>query len=118
MQCWSDQSEATLQDCFDHADWKMFQSASENDNDLYADSVSVFRNTCIGDVVPTVTVKTYPNQKLMDGGIHENPAHLTMERGLVIWLNINSVVIPSARQSNKQIVGTGTRWSRNSMAQT
>jgi hypothetical protein len=26
---------------------------------------------CIGDVVPTVTIKTYPNQKLwMDGGIH------------------------------------------------
>ena len=24
-----------------------------------------------------------------------NPPHFTMERGLVIWLNINSVVIPS-----------------------
>ncbi|XP_064846560.1 MAM domain-containing glycosylphosphatidylinositol anchor protein 2-like [Oncorhynchus masou masou] len=35
---WSDQSEAMLQDCFDHADWNMFQSASENDIVRYADS--------------------------------------------------------------------------------
>ena len=71
IQCWSDQSEATLQDCFDHADWNMFRSASENNIDLYADSVSVFIKKCIGDVVPTVTIKTYPNQKpWMDDSIH------------------------------------------------
>ena len=29
----------------------------------YADSVSEFMSKCIGDVVPTVTIKTYPNQK-------------------------------------------------------
>ena len=70
IQRWSDQSESTLQDCFDHADWDMFRSASENNIDLYADSVSDFIRKCIGDVVPTVTIKTYPNQKpWMDGGI-------------------------------------------------
>ena len=32
--------------------------------------VSVFTKKCFGDVVPTVTIKTYPNQKpWMDGGI-------------------------------------------------
>jgi hypothetical protein len=41
-----------------------------------------------------------------------------VERSLGIWLNINSVVIPSARQSNKRNAGAGTKWSRNSMAQT
>ena len=61
IQRWSDKSEATRQDCFDHADWNMFQSASENDIDLYTDLVSAFINKCIGDVVPTVTIKTYPN---------------------------------------------------------
>ena len=70
IQCWSDQLESTLQDCFDHVDWDMFQSASENNIDLYADSMSEFIMKCIGDVVPTVTIKTYPNQKpWMDGGI-------------------------------------------------
>ena len=96
----------------------MFRSASENNIDLYADSVSVFIKKCIGDVVPTVTIKTDPNQKLwMDGGICTK-LHLTMERGLGIWLNINSVVILSASQSIKQNSGTGTKWSRNSSAQT
>jgi isocitrate dehydrogenase kinase/phosphatase len=50
-----------LQVCFDHADWDMFQGASENNIDLYADSVSEFIRKCIGDVVPTVTIKTYSN---------------------------------------------------------
>ena len=68
IQRWSDQSEAT-QDCYDHADWNMFRSASENNIDLYTDLVSVFIKKCIGDIV--LTIKTYANQKLwMDGGIH------------------------------------------------
>ena len=47
----------------------MFQSATENNIDLYAASVSSFINNCIGDVVTIVTIKTYPNQKpWMDGG--------------------------------------------------
>ena len=47
----------------------MFRVASSNIIDIYADSVSEFIRKCI-DVVPTVTIKTYPNQKLwIDGGI-------------------------------------------------
>ena len=52
-----------LQDCFDHVDWDMFQVASENNFDVYTDTVTVFIKKCIEDVVPTVTIKTYPNQK-------------------------------------------------------
>jgi hypothetical protein len=63
-------SESTLQDCFDHVDWKMFRQASDNKIDLYADSVSEFIRMCIGEVVPTVTIKSYPNQKLwIEGSI-------------------------------------------------
>ena len=58
IQRWSDQSESRLQDCFDHADWDMFQSASDNNINLSTDSVSEFIKKCIGDVVPTVTIKT------------------------------------------------------------
>ena len=48
----------------------MFQAASENNIDFYTDSVSEFIRKCIGDVVPTVTTKTSPNQKpCIDGGI-------------------------------------------------
>lgn len=55
--------ESTFEDCFGHVDWEMFHKASDNNIDLYADSVSEFTRKCIGDVVPTMTIKTYPNQK-------------------------------------------------------
>ena len=42
IQYWSDQSDSTLQDCFDHVDWDMFRVASDNNIDVYADSVSKF----------------------------------------------------------------------------
>ena len=61
-----------VQDCFDHVDWDMFRVASENNIDECTDTVTEFirKCTCIGDVVPTVTIKTYPNQKLwIDGSI-------------------------------------------------
>ena len=67
---WTDQSESALKDCFDHADRDIFRVASENSFDLYAYSGSEFIRKCIGDVVPTVTVKTYLNEKpSIDGGI-------------------------------------------------
>ena len=42
IQRWSDQSYSTLQDCFDHVDWDMFRIASDNNIDVFADSVSEF----------------------------------------------------------------------------
>ena len=47
-----------LQGCFDHADWDMFQVASENNTDVYMDTVTEFIRKCIGYVVPTVTITT------------------------------------------------------------
>ncbi len=63
IQCWSDQSDATLQDCFDHVDWDMFRAASDEDIEAYSDSVTCFIRKCIDDVVPTKTIHIYPNQK-------------------------------------------------------
>ncbi len=63
VHCWSDQSDATLQDCFDHVDWDMFRAASEDDIEAYSDTVTCFIRKCIDDVVPTKTIRIYPNQK-------------------------------------------------------
>jgi hypothetical protein len=69
-QRWFDQSDSTLQDCFDHVDWEMFCIASNNNIDEYADSVSEFITKCIGDVAPTASIKKFPNQKpWIDGSI-------------------------------------------------
>ncbi len=63
IQCWSDQSDATLQDCFDHVNWDMFRAASDDDIEAYSDSVTCFIRKCIEDVVPTKNIRIYPNQK-------------------------------------------------------
>ncbi len=47
IQCWSDQSEAMLQDCFDHVDWDMFRAASDDDIEVYSDTVMCFIRKCV-----------------------------------------------------------------------
>ena len=48
----------------------MFRIASDNNIDVYSDSVSKFISKCISDVVPIATIKTVPNQKpWIDGSI-------------------------------------------------
>ena len=37
----------------------MFRVASENNIDVFTDTVTEFIRKCIGDVVTTVTIKTY-----------------------------------------------------------
>ena len=44
-------------------DWDLFRIASNNNIDKYADLMSEFIRKCIGDVVPTATIKTFRNQK-------------------------------------------------------
>ena len=59
---WSDEADAKLQDCFASTDWNMFQDSSDGIEE-YTTSVTGFINKCIDDFIPTVTVRTYPNQK-------------------------------------------------------
>ncbi len=44
-------------------DWDMFQAASDDDIEAYSDTVTCFIRKCIDDVVPTKTIRIYPNQK-------------------------------------------------------
>ena len=59
---WSDEADTKLQDCFAIIDWNMFRDSS-NGIEEYTTSVTGFINKGIKYVVPTVTVRTYPNQK-------------------------------------------------------
>jgi hypothetical protein len=62
IQKWSDDVDATLQDCFASTDWNMFQDSS-NGIVEYTTSVTGFINNCIDDAIPKLTVRTYPNQR-------------------------------------------------------
>ena len=48
--------------CFASTDWNMFWDSFDGIEE-YTTSVTGFINKCIEDVVPTVTVRKYPNQK-------------------------------------------------------
>ena len=55
---WSDDTDAKLQDCFARSDWNMFRDSSYGTT-----SITGFINNCTNEVIPTVNVRTYPNQK-------------------------------------------------------
>ncbi len=63
IQCWSDQSDAILQDSFDQVDWDMFQAASDDNIETYSNTVMHFIRKCIEGVVPKKSIRIYPNQK-------------------------------------------------------
>ena len=58
----TDAADAKLQDCFAVSDWNMFWDSSSGIEE-YTTSVTGLINKCVEDVIPTVTVRTYPNQK-------------------------------------------------------
>ncbi len=41
----------------------MFRAASDDDIEAYSDTVTCLNRKCIDDVVPTKTIRIYPNQK-------------------------------------------------------
>lgn len=67
----SEESISTLQDCFETTDWHI---------DKY--SVSAYISNCIQDVVPTVNVRTFYNQKpCVNGNVSaklETSPHLSL----------------------------------------
>jgi hypothetical protein len=123
IQRWSDQLESTLEGCFDHVDWDMFQVACKNNLDAYKDTVTEFIRKCIGDVVPTVTIKTYPNQKLwIDGGIRVKLKartiafnHCKATGNMAEYKQCSYSLHKAIKQAKLQY---RDKWSRNSTAQT
>ena len=81
---WSDEAYAKLQDCFASTDWNMFQDSSDGIEE-YTTSVTGFINKCMDDIVPTVTIRTYPNKPWIIGNIRTivpglNPGYITSGR--------------------------------------
>ncbi len=66
IQCWSDQSDAILQDCFDQVDWDMFQAASDDNIEAYSDTVMCFIRKCIEGVIPEKNIPHLPQPKTVD----------------------------------------------------
>ena len=93
---WADDADATLQDCFTSTDWNMLRDSS-NGIEEYTISVNGFINKCIDEVIPTVTIRTYPNQNpWITGNIRtELKVKLPLSRGgILIWMLIKNPLRP------------------------
>jgi hypothetical protein len=78
----------------------------------YTTSVIGFINKCIDDVVPTVTVRTYPNQKpWITGNISTElkARAVAFKERTLTWKLIRNPAMPSDEPSNRQCVNTGLR---------
>ena len=113
---WSDEADAKLQDCFVITDWNMFWVSSDGIEE-YTTSVTGFINKCIEDVVPTVTVRTYPHQKpWITGNIRtelKGRASAFKVRNPELTRNH---AMPCDYPSNRQSVNTGLRLSHTTPA--
>ena len=83
---------------------------SSNGIEEYTTSVISFINKCVADVVPTVTVRTYPNQKpLITGIICTELKGRASRSGTLTRKLIRNPSMPSDEPSNKKSVNTGLR---------
>ena len=82
----------------------MFQDSSNGIED-YTTSVISFINKCIDDVVPTVTVRTYPNQKPWITGnirIKLKASAVDFNDGTLFRTLVRNPAMPSDEPSNRQ----------------
>ena len=61
---WTAESEETLRDTLSDVDWEMFWESADNKVSVFTDVVTSFVATPTNNVVPTVMVKSFANQKL------------------------------------------------------
>ena len=62
IKVWNEDAEVSLQGCFDCTDWEVFYESSNSIEEL-VDVISEYILFCEDTVVPTKTVKIYPNNK-------------------------------------------------------
>ena len=60
IKVWDSEVEDTIKGCLESTDWDIFFDSSET-TDVSVDVISEYINFCVDSIVPTKTVKSYPN---------------------------------------------------------
>ncbi|KAK2918358.1 hypothetical protein Q8A73_002729 [Channa argus] len=68
VKLWTPETENTLQDCFALTDWDVFKAAATLEDSSvsvqdYAEYVTGYISTCVDNIVPTIQIRKFPNQK-------------------------------------------------------
>ena len=61
VQVWSEEASSTLQDCFENTNWEVFKE--DSNLEAYTSSVLDYVQFCTDAVLPTKTIRVFPNQK-------------------------------------------------------
>ncbi|KAI3360589.1 hypothetical protein L3Q82_002452 [Scortum barcoo] len=61
VQVWTEEASSALQDCFECTDWEVFKEGTDLDG--YTSLVLSYLKFCTDAVLPTKTIKVFPNQK-------------------------------------------------------
>ncbi|XP_051866219.1 uncharacterized protein LOC127567392 [Pristis pectinata] len=77
VQCWSEEIDELLCDCFESVDWSMFKDSAAS-LDEYISTITEFISKYIEDCVPKRTIRVFPNRKpWMNWKIHTLPKSRT-----------------------------------------
>ena len=60
---WSQETDEALKGCFELTDWELLCDSHGEDLDDLTDCITGYINFCVDSVVPTVTVRCFPNNK-------------------------------------------------------
>lgn len=68
VKLWTSETEGILQDCFAQTDWDVFKDAATREDSSvsiqdYAKYVTWYISTCVDNIVPTIQVRKFLNQK-------------------------------------------------------
>lgn len=68
VKLWTPETESALQDCFALTDWDVFEAAATLEDSSvsvqdYAEYVTGYISTCVDNIVPTIQIRKFPNQK-------------------------------------------------------
>ena len=102
--------------CFASTDWNMFRDSSNNIEEITT-SVTGFINKCFNNVIPTVTVGTYPNQNpWLTGNIRTELKARAVAFKKRDTMLIRNPATTSVEPSNRPSVNTGLRSNPTTLA--
>ena len=113
VKLWTPDTESILQDCFAQTDWDVFKAAATLEDSSvsiqdYAEYVTGYISTCVDNIVPTIQVKRFPNQKPW---INSQVRHMLRARSIAFKLG-NETEYKAAKYALEKAIRAAKRQYR------
>lgn len=116
VKLWTLQTEGILQDCFALTDWDVFKAAATLEDSSvsvqdYAEYVTGYISTCVDNIIPTIQVRKFPNQKPW---INSQVRHMLRARSLA-FTSGNKTEYKAAKYGLRKAITAATRQYREKL---